>query len=323
MEAKSVFTQVIPLKQNANLTFILASYRNLTFTRELKRCMKNNQEHFRRIGLVVISDVHLGTYGCHARELVAYLRSIRPEVLVLNGDIIDGWAFSKSYFPATHHQVLLEIMRLITQGTTVYYITGNHDEMLRRFSDLNLGQFHLVDKLVLQLDGKRAWIFHGDVFDLSVNTGKWLAKIAGKSYDYLIVLNRMINWALARLGKEKISVSKKIKASVKKAVKYVGDFEEIAAQHAIDQGYEYVVCGHIHQAQMRVIKKENGSVMYLNSGDWIENLTALEYNKGQWKLYSFEDEMKELLSQIIPEITGNHSDQKSTTQETCLILNTI
>ena len=273
----------------------------------------------RKVDLVVISDVHLGTYGCHAKELTNYLRSIHPNILVLNGDIIDGWAFSKSYFPGSHHQVLMEIMNLLALGTTVYYITGNHDEMLRRFSDLNLGNFNLVDKLVLQLDGKRAWIFHGDVFDLSVNTGKWLAKIGGKSYDYLIVLNRIINWMLIKMGKEKISISKKIKASVKQAVKFSGDFEEIAAQHAIDQGYDYVVCGHIHQAQKRIIRKENGEVLYLNSGDWIENLTSLEYNKGSWKIYFHEEEIKHLIADLISTMEIKKENKK----EPFIILNTL
>jgi len=254
----------------------------------------------RHVDVAVISDVHLGTYGCHASELVAYLRSIKPEILVLNGDIIDGWAFSKHYFPQSHHQVLLEIMRLLSKGTRVYYLTGNHDEILRRFSDLSLGEFHLVDKLILNLDGKKAWIFHGDVFDLSINKGKWLAKIAGKSYDYLILLNRAINWFLEKFGREKLSISKNIKAGVKKAIKFVNDFEKIAAEHAIEQDYDFVICGHIHQPQMREINHNGKTVTYLNSGDWVENLTALEYTAGKWIIYHYEEEMRALLSQIIP-----------------------
>lgn len=272
--------------------------------------MNYSKSKGRQVDLVVISDVHLGTYGCHANELVSYLRSIQPKVLVLNGDIIDGWAFSKRYFPAAHHQVLLEVMRLLSKGTRVYYLTGNHDEMLRRFSDLNLGEFHLADKLVLELDGRKAWIFHGDVFDLSVNTGKWLAKVAGKSYDYLILINRAFNWILDKFGKEKVSISKKIKAGVKKAVKFVGDFEQIAAKHAIDQEYDFVICGHIHQPQKREIIIDGKSVMYLNSGDWIENLTALEYNKGEWRIYEYETEMKLLLDQVL--LPNNINTEMST-----------
>jgi UDP-2,3-diacylglucosamine pyrophosphatase LpxH len=173
------------------------------------------------------------------------------------------------------------------QGTMVYYITGNHDEAMRKYSGTRMGNLVLDDKLVLELDGKKTWIFHGDVFDLSVNTGKWLAKIAGKSYDYLILLNRAVNWILEKTGREKVSISKKIKAGVKQAVKFVGDFEKIAAEHAIDQGYDYVICGHIHQPAQRTITNSKGSVEYLNSGDWIENLTALEYNNHAWEIVEF------------------------------------
>ncbi len=242
--------------------------------------------------VVVISDVHLGTYGCHARELVRYLKSIRPRILILNGDIIDGWQFSKRYWPAAHHQVVMEVMRLMTDGTVVYYLSGNHDEMLRKFSEVHLGNFHLADKLILEIDGKKAWIFHGDVFDLSVNTSKWLAKLAGKSYDYLILLNRAVNWMLVKMGREKVSVSKKIKAGVKKAVKYISDFEEIAGKHAVEQGYDYVVCGHIHQPANRIMEVDGKEVHYLNSGDWVENLTALEYSNGLWKIFEYKNMQK-------------------------------
>ncbi len=276
----------------------------------------------RPVNLVILSDVHLGTYGCHAQELAHYLRSIKPDTLVLNGDIIDGWQFNKRYWPAAHNQVILEIMRLLTEGTRVYYITGNHDEMLRRFSDTRLANFTLTDKLILELDGKKAWIFHGDVFDLSVNTSKWLAKIAGKSYDYLILLNRLINWGLNRIGREKVSISKKIKGGVKQAVKYIADFEQIAARHAIKQGYDYVICGHIHQPSNRKIETENGSVWYLNSGDWVENLTALEYNNGAWEIMHYTDTLGKqkivipLAARIVPKTLMQP-------KETFAILNTI
>ena len=156
----------------------------------------------RKVELVVISDTHLGTYGSHAKELFKYLSSIKPDTLVLNGDIIDIWQFRKSYFPKSHLKVLQKIMNLASKGTKVYYITGNHDEMLRKFSDFEMGNFSLVDKLVLELDEKKAWIFHGDVFDASVNHAKWIAKLGGYGYDYLILINRFINWFLNKMGRE-------------------------------------------------------------------------------------------------------------------------
>jgi UDP-2,3-diacylglucosamine pyrophosphatase LpxH len=242
----------------------------------------------RKIEVVVISDTHLGTYGSHAKELYNYLSSIKPEILVLNGDIIDIWQFRKSYFPKSHLKVIQKIISFASKGTKVYYITGNHDEMLRKFTDMNMGNFALVDKLVLEMDGKKAWIFHGDVFDASVNHAKWIAKLGGLGYDYLILTNRLFNWFLKKIGKEPYSFSKKIKASVKKAVKHISDFEETATELAIINKYDYVLCGHIHEPV--ILKKENksGATLYLNSGDWVENLTSLEYNKKKWKLYRYQ-----------------------------------
>ncbi|MDY8135783.1 UDP-2,3-diacylglucosamine diphosphatase [Aquimarina sp. 2201CG5-10] len=256
----------------------------------------------RTVDLVVISDVHLGTYGCHAKELLNYLQSIKPKTLILNGDIVDIWQFRKRYFPKSHLKVIKKIISFASKGTEVIYITGNHDEMLRKFSDTEMGNFKLVDKLVLELDGKKAWFFHGDIFDASIQNAKWLAKLGGWGYDMLILLNQLINWFLIRMGKEKFSLSKKIKNSVKKAVKYINDFEDVAAELAIKNKYQYVVCGHIHQPQMREVKNKNGSCFYLNSGDWIENLTALEYHNSQWNMVHYENEQMEAFTDSSDEI---------------------
>lgn len=244
----------------------------------------------RSVKLVVISDVHLGTFGCHADELIQYLRSIQPELLVLNGDIVDIWQFSKRYFPQSHMQVIKEIFSLLALGTKVIYITGNHDEIMRRYSDLSIGQLELTDKLILELDGKVTWIFHGDVFDRTTKgSAKIIAKLGGYGYDLLILLNRGINHLMTLLGREKMSLSKQVKNGVKKAVAWINNFEQTAAELAIDNQYDYVVCGHIHQPQQREIKTDKGSVMYLNSGDWIENLTSLEYDQGAWRIYHHDE----------------------------------
>lgn len=244
----------------------------------------------RLVELVVISDVHLGTFGCHAKELLDYLNSIKPKTLILNGDIIDIWQFRKRYFPKSHMAVIQKIIDMSTKGTEIIYITGNHDEMLRKFSDVQIGNFSILDKYVTELDGKKAWFFHGDVFDVSIQNAKWLAKLGGWGYDLLIVFNRFLNWCLIKLGREKFSLSKKIKHSVKKAVKFITDFEVTASDLAIDQGYKYVICGHIHQPQIRRKTNKHGTTLYLNSGDWVENLTALEYHKERWRLMTYEEE---------------------------------
>ena len=249
----------------------------------------------RNVDLVIISDVHLGTYGCHAKELLRYLQSINPKVIVLNGDIIDIWQFSKSYWPQSHMKVVRKIMKYITENVPVYYLTGNHDELFRKFTDLNLGSFKLQNKLVLNLDGKKAWIFHGDVFDVTMQNSKWLAKLGAIGYDTLIVINRFVNWCLKLIGKEKMSFSKRIKARFKDAVKFINDFENTAAGLAIENGYSYVICGHIHQPEIRTIANEKGSVSYLNSGDWVENLTALEYHNGKWEIFRYDaDDFREV-----------------------------
>lgn len=240
----------------------------------------------RDIPLVVLSDLHLGTYGCRAKELNQYLKSINPKMLILNGDIIDIWQFRKRYFPKGHLKVLKQILAMASKGTKVYYLTGNHDEALRRFSDFTMGNIALLDKLVLDLPTGKAWFFHGDIFDHSIQKAKWLAKLGGWGYDLLIRLNSLVNWTLDKLGKERYSFSKAIKSSVKKAVSYINSFENVAAELAIEQGFKYVACGHIHQPQIRTIESKQGKCLYLNSGDWIENLSALEYNGIDWELYT-------------------------------------
>lgn len=239
--------------------------------------------------IVVISDVHLGTYGCHAKELLQYLKSIKPKTLIINGDFIDIWQFRKRYFPKEHMQVIQRILKMAAKGTKVYYITGNHDDVLRRYSDFSTGNIHLRDKLVLQLKGKRVWVFHGDIFDLSVRYSPFIAKLGGKSYDYLIVLNRFINKIRVGLGMEPMSMAGQLKQRVKRAVKFIGDFEQTAIELAGEQKYDYVLCGHIHLPQMRTVQSKGHQVTYLNSGDWVENLTALEYQWGQWSIYKYDE----------------------------------
>lgn len=242
--------------------------------------------------VAVISDVHLGTYGCRANELSRYLSTIDPTILILNGDIIDIWQFSKKYWPSGHMQVIKQITSMLSRGIKVYYITGNHDEMLRRFENFSVGDFHIVNKLVIHHgNNKRSWIFHGDVFDVTMKHSKWLAKLGAVGYDLLIYINAFINYINKKLGKGKISLSKKIKNSVKTAVKYINSFEETAAEIAIEKKYDYVLCGHIHQPCDRIVSTDNGKVNYLNSGDWIENLTALEYNDDNWKVYYYQQDV--------------------------------
>lgn len=245
----------------------------------------------RALDLVIISDIHLGTYGCHAEELLRYLKSITAKTIILNGDIIDMWQFSKRYWPTSHMQIIKHITGQLAKGCKIVYLTGNHDEMLRKFAGFRLGSFQIDNKKVVTLDGKKVWIFHGDVFDVTMKYSKWLAKLGATGYDMLIVLNTFVNFILTSFGKGKISLSKRVKDSVKSAVKFINDFEKTAAEIAIAKGYDYVICGHIHHPEIKRIATEKGEVMYLNSGDWVENLTALEFNRGAWKIYYYADDL--------------------------------
>jgi len=246
----------------------------------------------RAIDIVVISDVHLGTYGCHAKELLHYLKSIKPKIVVLNGDIIDVWQFRKSYWPKSHMKVVKHLIGWIGKGVKTYYVTGNHDEMLRKFVGLKMGSLRIVNKVVLDLpENKKAWVFHGDVFDVTMQHSKWLAKLGAVGYDTLILINRLANIISEKVFKKgKLSLSKKIKDSVKSAVKFINNFEQTSADIGISNNYDYVICGHIHQPEKRLISNQHGSIMYLNSGDWIENLSALEFADNEWSVYKFNEE---------------------------------
>lgn len=244
----------------------------------------------RDVEIVVISDVHLGTYGCHAKELLKYLKSIRPKKIILNGDIIDIWQFSKNFFPEAHTKVLRKLMKFVVEGVPVYYLTGNHDEMLRKFADMQMGSFYLQNKLVLDIDGQKSWFFHGDIFDVTMQHSKWLAKLGSVGYDTLILLNSFVNWCLTKLGRPKMSFSQKIKSKFKDAVKFINKFEETAAELAAESGYQNVICGHIHQSEKREIVTTTGKVNYLNSGDWVESLTALEYHEKEWNIFKYREQ---------------------------------
>jgi UDP-2,3-diacylglucosamine pyrophosphatase LpxH len=238
----------------------------------------------RALDVLVLSDLHLGTYGCRAEELLDYLRGVKPRMVVLNGDIIDIWQFKKTWFPESHMKVVKRLMKLAAK-VPVYYITGNHDEALRRYSPATLGKLRLVDRLDLTIDGERYWFFHGDIFDASTRHAKWIAKLGGIGYDLLIRINDLVNRVLTLFGRPRMSFSARIKKSVKRAVAYISDFELTAAEVAIHEGFQHVVCGHIHQPQLRTISNAHGSVRYMNSGDWIEHMSALEYADGQWRIH--------------------------------------
>lgn len=248
----------------------------------------------RFVEIVVLSDLHLGTYASRAKEFTTYLKSIEPRLLILNGDIIDGWQFSKRFFPADHISALKAIISKLSHGTRVIYITGNHDDIMRRYSDLELGNFCLTDKIAIEINGKRTWIFHGDVFDHTTTTqAKFWGKLGSNGYAVLLGFNKAINFVMQLFGREKLSLSKQVMQQFNKRFVKIDEYETKIADLAIEKNFDTVICGHIHQPQKRFFSNEKGQVCYLNSGDWVENMTALEYYDNDWHLYTYnEKEMK-------------------------------
>jgi UDP-2,3-diacylglucosamine pyrophosphatase LpxH len=188
-------------------------------------------------------------------------------------------------------KVVKDIISLAAKGTHIYYITGNHDETMRKFAGLRMGNVEIVNKLELELNGKKTWFFHGDVFDVIMQHSRWLEKLGAIGYDSLILLNVFINYVSRLLGQGKVSISKTIKENVKTAVKFVSHFEQTAAALAIHKGYHAIVCGHIHHPEIKEIAVgKTGKITYLNSGDWVENLSSLEFHNGVWSLFRYADE---------------------------------
>ncbi|MET0588550.1 MAG: UDP-2,3-diacylglucosamine diphosphatase [Novosphingobium sp.] len=227
----------------------------------------------RRFRTVWISDVHLGTRGCNAAMLVDFLHSIQCETLYLVGDIVDGWRLRKGwYWPDAHNEVVRRILKMAHRGTRVVFVAGNHDEMLRDYAGMTFGGVELVLEAVhTTADGRRLLVTHGDSFDGVVLYAKWLAFLGDTAYSLLLRANIAVNAVRRRFKLPYWSLSAHMKRKVKNAVQYVCSFEEAVAREATERGFDGIVCGHIHCAEIRNI----GEVVYYNDGDWVESCTAL------------------------------------------------
>lgn len=237
---------------------------------------------------VWISDLHLGTPGCQAGPLLEFLRQYECRTLYLVGDIIDGWQLRRSwYWPQAHNDVVQKILRKARKGTRVVFVPGNHDEFARRYVEHNFGGVDVQEECVhTTVDGRRLWVTHGDLFDGVVQCARWLAVAGDIAYETTLRFNRHLNRFRARLGLPYWSLSRYLKLKVKRAVSYVCAFEEAVAREVRRRGLDGVVCGHIHQAEIRDI----GGVLYCNDGDWVESLTALvEYHDGQLEIIDWSE----------------------------------
>jgi UDP-2,3-diacylglucosamine pyrophosphatase LpxH len=222
---------------------------------------------------IFLSDIHLGTPGCKAEHLLDFLRHHESDVLYLVGDIIDGWALrSRFYWHQTHNDVVQKVLRKARKGTRVIFIPGNHDEAARQFCGLQFGDIEIRADAVHRLrDGRRLWVVHGDLADGVIRHAKWIAHLGDWLYDFLLSLNRQLNRLRLRFGFGYWSLSQYLKLKVKNAVSFISDFEAVLIREARRRGYDGVVCGHIHHAEVRDV---NG-LLYCNDGDWVESLTAL------------------------------------------------
>ncbi|WP_428392407.1 UDP-2,3-diacylglucosamine diphosphatase [Lichenicoccus sp.] len=239
---------------------------------------------------VFISDLHLGTRGCHADFLADFLGKMSCDTLYLVGDIIDGWRLKKSwYWDAQHDEVLRLILRMARSGTDVVYIPGNHDEMFRSWLPMKLeiaGVRLCQDAVHETANGRRLLVMHGDTFDSVVRYAKFLALLGDRAYTAALVVNRWFNAVRRRLGLPYRSLSAWLKRQVKGAVKAIDRFEHALADEARRRGLDGVVCGHIHHAEMREID----GILYVNDGDWVESCTALvEHPDGRLELIDWAE----------------------------------
>tara|TARA_B100001173_G_scaffold310950_1_gene326834 strand:- start:2145 stop:2963 length:819 start_codon:yes stop_codon:yes gene_type:complete len=225
---------------------------------------------------IFISDIHLGSKGCQAEQLLEFLKNTRSDYLYLVGDIIDGWRLkNRWYWPQSHSDVIQKILRKARHGTKVLYLAGNHDELVRKFLPITLGDIRVVNEIKHRtVDGSEYLVLHGDKFDSIINIAPWLAHLGASAYDFALWLNRRFNQLRLLLGLKYWSLSKYLKLKVKNAVSYINKYEEIVAGYAKKKDLKGVICGHIHHASHRMI---NG-VHYYNDGDWVENCSFMVEN---------------------------------------------
>ena len=241
---------------------------------------------------IIISDVHLGTRDSKAKELISFLKATRCKKLILNGDIIDGWALRGKHgrWMPDHTKLIRTMLKKIEkQGTEVIYLRGNHDDILERFLPIDFGNLQIKDEYIHETPLGKYLVVHGDGFDSVTTDYRWVAWLGSVAYEFLLKLNRFYNrWREFR-GKPFYSLSKEIKRRVKSAVSFIGRYEDQLTQLAKHRKCSGIICGHIHTP---ADKQLEGGIHYLNSGDWVESLTAvIEPVPGQFELIEFEEYM--------------------------------
>jgi len=249
---------------------------------------------------IFISDVHLGTKDCKAEALNNFLKHNTCDTLYLVGDIIDGWRIqqNKWRWKQSHTNVVRRVLGHAKRGTRVVYVAGNHDEFLRPLLPYNIG-FGLVEirnqTEHVGVDGKHYLVVHGDLFDGITRLAPWLSFLGDKAYDIILSINTKFNWILRRLGFRYFSLSKYLKHRVKKAVDFMFKFEDNLASYCKKRGFDGVICGHIHHAEIKEIRE----IKYMNDGDWVESCTALvEHHDGRWEIITWTKENDDVVDDI-------------------------
>lgn len=242
-----------------------------------------SKEKKKRYRSIFISDVHLGTRHSNAERLLDFLKSTEADRYYLIGDIIDGWMMRKKvYWPQAHNNVIQFFLKQSKKSVSVIYVTGNHDEFLRDYSGIEMGNIKLVNETIhYGENGKKYLIIHGDQFDLVTMNAKWLSMIGGWLYDRMIDVNKNLQWMFDKLGINGFSLSAWAKHNVKEAVNFIGDYETVVADAAKRRCVDGVICGHIHSVNISTI---NG-IEYINCGDWVESCTAIvEHENGKFEI---------------------------------------
>ncbi len=244
----------------------------------------------RRLEIAVLSDIHLGSYACHAEELLTYLSSIEPSKLILNGDLLDAKGMQNHCFPPAHLKVIKKIFSMASRGSEVYLITGNHNEIFRKLDPPSMGAIKVSNQLTLKLNGKHTLFFHGDIFDFSFRYSHWLLNLGSAGFKLLLTVSELRSKLLRKLGKERTPFLGSDQNENERDQHQISLFEKNVAKMAIEHHYDHVVCGHSHSPKKEVMETKKGECLYLNSGDWVKHMTALEYSFKRWKIYRYEND---------------------------------
>lgn len=264
---------------------------------------------------IVLSDIHLGSKWSKTREVTAFLRDNSCQTLILCGDIIDGWALQRGTKGKwqRRHTKFLKMLLDISLHTEIIYVRGNHDDFLDRVAPIHLLNFSIVKDYIYISGGKRFYVLHGDVFDKVTSSMSWLARVGDIGYSFLLWANKQYNHRRIKRGLPYYSIAKQIKNRVKASVSYISDFEKHVVDIARAKGCQGVICGHIHHPEIRMY----GNIMYLNSGDWVESLSALtEDFDGNWAIYHYQADVADSVNDADADIADSDSSTsvKSTTQ---------